>query len=401
MIVLHINSLEVTPLIGAQGQEFTFRIDVSPAAAGPSVDLHVEFDAGNGWWRAETRTTAGGVIELKRAIQAAGPRRVRVTAAYPAVKLTGETRKNFTVVTAGSLLRRVIDPLAICQPCEVLGGATGEIEVAVYYRTIDRGAEGRAGCSHDIEISALVGSRVHTATNIRPADAPGWFVADVYGSITPFASGRYRVSVTPTVGQGRALGRDRVVYIDSATEEASRPNIGPAERATGEVLVFPGSRTRIDFIVQAEETWSARTNGKIATLHPEIGDDTKNIINKIEGYNAVKVTVTDAFRTFAEQTALYNQGRTTPGNIVTHATAGLSYHNHGVAVDVYNIQGSNLMGLGAADRAVFELFGFYWGGNFGDNPHFEKSFGLQEQVMLARYNQSLFMPAAPYIDVAP
>jgi peptidoglycan LD-endopeptidase CwlK len=42
---------------------------------------------------------------------------------------------------------------------------------------------------------------------------------------------------------------------------------------------------------------------------------------------------TSGLRTFDQQTALYAQGRTTPGNIVTNARAGFSAHNYGVAVD--------------------------------------------------------------------
>ncbi len=39
-------------------------------------------------------------------------------------------------------------------------------------------------------------------------------------------------------------------------------------------------------------------------------------------------------RDYAEQTALYNQGRTTKGNIVTNAKAGYSNHNFGIAWDI-------------------------------------------------------------------
>ena len=44
--------------------------------------------------------------------------------------------------------------------------------------------------------------------------------------------------------------------------------------------------------------------------------------------------VTQGLRTMAEQAALYAQGRTEPGAIVTHAQPGSSAHNYGLAVDV-------------------------------------------------------------------
>ena len=44
--------------------------------------------------------------------------------------------------------------------------------------------------------------------------------------------------------------------------------------------------------------------------------------------------VTQGLRTYAEQDALYAQGRTVPGEIVTNAAAGYSWHNFGNAVDL-------------------------------------------------------------------
>lgn len=44
--------------------------------------------------------------------------------------------------------------------------------------------------------------------------------------------------------------------------------------------------------------------------------------------------VTCTLRSSAEQTALYAQGRTAPGHIVTDAKAGQSAHNYGLALDV-------------------------------------------------------------------
>lgn len=44
--------------------------------------------------------------------------------------------------------------------------------------------------------------------------------------------------------------------------------------------------------------------------------------------------VTSGLRTMAAQAALYAQGRTMPGPIVTHAKPGDSAHNWGLAIDV-------------------------------------------------------------------
>jgi peptidoglycan L-alanyl-D-glutamate endopeptidase CwlK len=48
----------------------------------------------------------------------------------------------------------------------------------------------------------------------------------------------------------------------------------------------------------------------------------------------IDVIVTCTFRSSGEQMALYNQGRLTPGPIVTNAKPGQSAHNYGMAIDV-------------------------------------------------------------------
>ncbi|WP_305953442.1 M15 family metallopeptidase [Paenibacillus sp. P32E] len=45
------------------------------------------------------------------------------------------------------------------------------------------------------------------------------------------------------------------------------------------------------------------------------------------------IVITQGLRTIAEQDALYAQGRTKPGQIVTNARGRTSYHNFGLAVD--------------------------------------------------------------------
>jgi D-alanyl-D-alanine dipeptidase len=51
----------------------------------------------------------------------------------------------------------------------------------------------------------------------------------------------------------------------------------------------------------------------------------------------METLITDGFRTFAEQDAIFEQGRSTPGDIVTRSRGGLSNHNYGMAVDMYPV----------------------------------------------------------------
>ncbi len=48
----------------------------------------------------------------------------------------------------------------------------------------------------------------------------------------------------------------------------------------------------------------------------------------------IDIRVTQSYRPMAEQEALYAQGRTAPGDVVTNARAGFSWHCFGLAVDV-------------------------------------------------------------------
>ena len=89
-------------------------------------------------------------------------------------------------------------------------------------------------------------------------------------------------------------------------------------------------------------------------------------------------------RTYAEQQALYDQGRTAPGKIVTNARPGASWHNFGCAVDIgifsaegkYQTAAGPYRELGAIGS---KLAGIAWGGSwasFPDWPHFQISTSL-------------------------
>lgn len=86
-------------------------------------------------------------------------------------------------------------------------------------------------------------------------------------------------------------------------------------------------------------------------------------------------------RTWEEQDALYAQGRTDPGKIVTKAKGGQSWHNFGLAVDIVEDGDPNNAGIhwswsNNADYLKVGTFadtiGLEWGGYwkaFKDYPH--------------------------------
>ncbi|WP_404303595.1 M15 family metallopeptidase [Paenibacillus sp. DP01] len=107
----------------------------------------------------------------------------------------------------------------------------------------------------------------------------------------------------------------------------------------------------------------------------------------------VPIVITQGLRTIDEQNGLYAQGRTKPGQIVTNARGGYSYHNFGVAIDFALLlpDGKNVSwdmkrdgdgdGIADWDEVVEEAkrIGWNWGGDwrsFKDYPHFEMTFGL-------------------------
>ncbi len=114
---------------------------------------------------------------------------------------------------------------------------------------------------------------------------------------------------------------------------------------------------------------------RLEKVHPELN---KRIRDLIEAFaqRGVQVEVVQGLRTIAEQNALYAQGRTKPGPVVTNARGGQSNHNFGLAADLCPFvngkpdftDNAGFMAIGA--EAVKR--GLEWGGNWKrliDKPH--------------------------------
>jgi len=68
-------------------------------------------------------------------------------------------------------------------------------------------------------------------------------------------------------------------------------------------------------------------------LLPEVKRRVENFIKACQ-HSGIDLLVTSTYRDNESQAALYAQGRTAAGKIVTNARAGDSFHNHRCAVDV-------------------------------------------------------------------
>lgn len=98
----------------------------------------------------------------------------------------------------------------------------------------------------------------------------------------------------------------------------------------------------------------------------------------------IDLLVTSTYRDNASQDALYAQGRTAPGRIVTNAKAGQSYHNFRCAVDVVPVRNGKPVWdskdpvwqtVGRLGKAA----GLEWAGDwkrFKEFPHFQYTGGL-------------------------
>jgi peptidoglycan L-alanyl-D-glutamate endopeptidase CwlK len=124
------------------------------------------------------------------------------------------------------------------------------------------------------------------------------------------------------------------------------------------------------------------TQQRISQLHPKAQEPATRFISEVKKQKGVTLRVVQGLRTFAEQDALYAQGRTKPGDIVTNARGGESFHNFGLAIDVAGLNSDGSINWNIDYKSISEIGkanGFQWGGDFKsfkDRPHFEMPFGL-------------------------
>ena len=146
------------------------------------------------------------------------------------------------------------------------------------------------------------------------------------------------------------------------------------------------------FIFNSLETQSPKKVPMPTKLNDLVEAKSKLLVNEA-ARKGIRVVITDDFRSAKDQDALYAQGRSTDGNVVTNARGGESYHNYGLAIDfaLAAPEGEQLIwdmdydgnGNSKSDwKEVVEIaknLGFEWGGDwakFKDYPHLQMSFGL-------------------------
>ena len=117
----------------------------------------------------------------------------------------------------------------------------------------------------------------------------------------------------------------------------------------------------------------------INKCHPRLQELSKKLVSACKG-QGLMIGIGECYRTTKEQDALYAQGRTKAGKIVTNAK-GINYSSHhqwGTAFDIYRNDGKGAYndydGFFAKVGKIGKSIGLEWGGDWKspvDKPHFQ------------------------------
>ena len=154
----------------------------------------------------------------------------------------------------------------------------------------------------------------------------------------------------------------------------------------------------------SDDLASARSEKVIGKLHPRVQAYARALYFKAREHG-LTIQIISGLRSYAEQDALYAQGRTEPGNVVTNARAGHSNHNFGIAFDIGLFERNEYLGESPMYKAVGALgeeLGLEWGGNWRtlvDQPHFQLRPAWAAGLSQSRLLSGLRSRTAAGIDV--
>jgi hypothetical protein len=179
--------------------------------------------------------------------------------------------------------------------------------------------------------------------------------------VNPSGGPNYVVGSTPNFGAGLQVRRDTIIRDEE---------IGDIARQTGmsEANVIKAAR---------------RSAVALNTMHPQMRAAVTEQVRAmfLAGH---PVVVTECFRSNEEQERLYAQGRTTGGDIVTHARGGSSFHNYGLACDIVpvDINGSPVWRTGVNGTSFETIRGYMRNAGVRtigdwDKPHYEMPISMR------------------------
>lgn len=135
-------------------------------------------------------------------------------------------------------------------------------------------------------------------------------------------------------------------------------------------------------IAAAFGKFDARSEKNIGSLQPKAQQVARGFLKKVRDAG-IDARIISGTRTYAEQDALYSQGRFgNPGPIVTKAEGGESNHNFGIAWDIGIFDGGAYLRKSPLYDKAAEVglsADLEWGGNwieFQDKPHYQLAVDL-------------------------
>jgi peptidoglycan LD-endopeptidase CwlK len=201
-------------------------------------------------------------------------------------------------------------------------------------------------------------------------------------------------SGTLTIG-GQTYSIDQGVLRDAQQQRVGNVWNNGTVQLTGQpaTSVYDGIGTRVQFreqvgarTVNLLDLHPADPRGMLASqdVNPQLADRATAVLERARR-EGMDMRVVDGFRSVAAQDTLYAQGRTAPGNIVTNARGGSSWHNYGLAADIAfnNANGQPAWPENGNWTRYGEIAvdqGLEWGGNWQglqDRPHVEYHPGLE------------------------
>lgn len=89
----------------------------------------------------------------------------------------------------------------------------------------------------------------------------------------------------------------------------------------------------------------------IDDLHPKVARMCYDLV-RLSSAHGIDLIITSTYRDAESQNALYAQGRTKPGRIVTWAKGGQSFHNYRMAMDVVPTRNGKLPVWGTTGNGI-------------------------------------------------
>lgn len=156
---------------------------------------------------------------------------------------------------------------------------------------------------------------------------------------------------------------------------------------------------------------------RIKLLHPKVQEKFKAFIEDAENELGIVLRIVQGLRTFEEQQAIYDQGRTKPGKVVTNAKPGSSYHQYGLAIDL-GVLKDKTIDWNYDYRKInnfADKHDIIWGADWDndgktkadgdkdeslvDAPHFQYTLGWTWRKLLKKYLNKDFIPGTTYVNI--